>query len=254
VQHQKLQDAATHCRTLQHTAACYTLADMQHELAQEQALQVQQHQAQKQKPTAIRCNTRHTLQHTAKGLICSAISCRGALKKCNNSNTLQHTATYCKRADMQRELVQERAVEVQQYQAQVQQHQSQLQQCQQELGKVKTLEQRVGELTKGKFALEEENENYQKLLEREQVQVCCSVLQCVAVCCSMVPCGAVWCSVLQCVVACELSTTLGVPAHADVVCVHICIYIYILYKYMHIYEEEGRGEYQKFLKCVQMQV
>ena len=128
---------------------------------------------------------------------------------------------------MQRELVQERAVEVQQYQAQVQQHQSQLQQCQQELGKVKTLEQRVGELTKGKFALEEENENYQKLLERELVQVCCNVLQC---------------GVLQCVVACELSTALGVPAHAGVVCVHIHIHTFIYYTNICIYKKKREGE------------
>ena len=71
------------------------MADMLHELVQEQALQVQQHQAQVQQPTATRCNTRRTLQHTAKGLICSANSCRSALKKCNDSNTLQHTATHC---------------------------------------------------------------------------------------------------------------------------------------------------------------
>ena len=35
-----------------------------------------------------------------------------------------------------------------------------------------------------------------------KVQLCCSVLQCVAVCCSVLRCVAVCCSVLQCVAVC----------------------------------------------------
>ena len=37
---------------------------------------------------------------------------------------------------------------------------------------------------------------------RLRVQMCASVLQCVAVCCSVIQCDAVCCSVLQCVAVC----------------------------------------------------
>ena len=37
---------------------------------------------------------------------------------------------------------------------------------------------------------------------RAGVEVCCSVLQCVAVCCSVLQCFAVCCSVLQCFAVC----------------------------------------------------
>jgi len=40
------------------------------------------------------------------------------------------------------------------------------------------------------------------------LQVCCSVLQCVATCCSVLQCVAVWCSVLQCVALCQTSLQL----------------------------------------------
>jgi len=44
------------------------------------------------------------------------------------------------------------------------------------------------------------------------LQVCCSVLQCVAVCCSVLQCVAVCCSVLQCVAVYKMPCTLQVTS------------------------------------------
>jgi len=41
-----------------------------------------------------------------------------------------------------------------------------------------------------------------------EVEICCSMLQCVAVCCTVLRCGAVCCSVLHCAALCCSGTTL----------------------------------------------
>ena len=59
------------------------------------------------------------------------------------------------------------------------------------------------------------------------VAACCSVLQCVAVCCSVLQCVAACCSVLQCVAVCNTSFTFAVR-------IMRCSVLGYLYVYMHI--------------------
>ena len=57
------------------------------------------------------------------------------------------------------------------------------------------------------------------------LQVCCSVLQCVAVCCSVLQCVTVWCSVSQSVAVCCSVKSVVLPCVAEcvAVCVALCV-------------------------------